>query len=459
MKHINNICKGIVLLSVAALCSCAQLKQYVKNAKMKDYTRPADVVTDKLYGTMAAEIDSTTMAKFSWRELYKDPCLQALIEKALSANHDLKYQEWAVAQAESSLKESKKAILPSIWFNPGGGYSYMTGGVGSQWSYSIPLSLEWEVNFFKKFSNHRKMSAANVEMEKEYINAVKGRIVANIASLYYQLQAYDQTLKLADEALAMWAEMIEASEALMEAGVSDAVAVSQFKAKSYEYVTLKQVTEHGIKQAEAELCLLMCETPHAIQRSKDVVLLPADMVSAGISAQLLDNRPDVRAAERQLEAFYYNEAYARSQFYPSITFNLQALFNGEFLASAMGSIVAPLFSQYKLKAAQEIALAQYEQQKGVFQHTLETAGKEVVLALQQYKTAGDKFATHKEQIDEYKNAVVYSREQMYNGDGTYLSVLTAQSELYAKLQTLIDDTFEQQQSIISLYLALGGGAK
>lgn len=445
MKYIFSVF-AVALVFAMSMMSCGTSK------------RLADARAEGLYGEMLSETDSSTLASLSWRELYTDTCLQRLIETALSSNTDIRIQEWAITQAEATHRATKLAFLPSLTLAPTGGYQYSKNSLlNDGWTYNVPVALDWEIDVFGSLRNQKKMASANLDAARDGMQAVRSRLVANIASLYYQLQAYDIQLTVLDQAINSSNEMTSIAEALMQAGITDAVAVSQFRGNALEYKSRRLEVEHGIEQAELNLCALLFLTPRHIQRTSMLTTEMPEVLATGLSSQLLDNRPDVRRAERQLESYYYGMRKARSDFYPKFTINAKALYNGDFVTGFLGGLTQPLFNRYRTIEAYKHAEAAYNQAKLAYEQRLLDAANEVVVAFTSHRTSHDKYIVRLEQIKEYDKAVTYSREQMLNGNATYLDVLTAQTDLYAKQMSAVADRLEEYLSIVSLYLALGGG--
>ncbi|MCF0177674.1 MAG: TolC family protein, partial [Bacteroidales bacterium] len=430
---------AIVVASI--LSSCSALK----------YSRPEDLKQDGLYGSMAQESESPTLATLSWREIYTDPYLQALIEEALQQNVDLRIQQWAVQQAEVACTSGKLAFLPSLTLSPSGSYTTNAG-----WAYQVPATLGWELDILRK-SRALQMNNANLALQQDDLQAIQSRLVANVASMYYQLLSLDETNALLDEAILVMNEMVYAMESMMEAGLTDGVAVNRFKANTRDYEIQKMTMQYNIQQAEVAMCQLLGREPGNIERGKLADCAMPENLSVGLSAQLLDNRPDVRSAERSLEYYFHGIGYARSNFYPKISLSAEAIFNGNFVAQFIGGLVQPIFAQYKTIAALKVAQADYERAKLAYQQTLIDAGSEVVLALSQCTTAKAKKQSRLQQIEECKKAVDQSRTQMFNGECTYLDVLTAQTTYFEKQAGFINDSFEELEGVVNLYLALGGG--
>ena len=187
----------------------------------------------------------------------------------------------------------------------------------------------------------------------------------------------------------------------------------------------------------------------------------------GIPVQMLANRPDVRSAERALEAAFYATNQARSAFYPSIVFFGSAGWTnsagsmivnpGKFIATAVASLTQPLFNKGANIAQLKIAKAQQEEAKLSFQQALLNAGSEVNEALVKYQTARDKSVYYDKQINSLNKALESTSLLMQHGNTTYLEVLTAQQTLLNAELTQVANRFTEMQGVINLYQALGGG--
>ena len=182
---------------------------------------------------------------------------------------------------------------------------------------------------------------------------------------------------------------------------------------------------------------------------------------------MLSGRPDVRSAERSLEAAFYGTNKARSAFYPSITLSGSAgwtnsagvmiLNPGKFLASAVGSLTQPLFNRGQVVAQYRIASAQQEEAALGFQQTLLNAGSEVNDALTAYQTSQGKKLLLDKQVASLQTALRSTSLLMEHGNTTYLEVLTARQTLLSAQLSQTANHFTEIQSLINLFQALGGG--
>lgn len=450
--------KKVILFSAAAalLSSCGIYTKY----------KPAETVPDNLYGETFTTEDTTSLGSVDWHELFTDPHLQAYIEQGLSNNTDYLSAQLRIKEAEATLLSSKLAYLPSFALAPQGTVSSFDGGKAAQ-TYSLPVTASWEVDIFGKMRNNKRQAQALYAQSLDYKQAVRTQLIAGIANTYYTLLMLDDQLLLSQETAKAWEETVRSTRALMNAGKADEAAVAQMEAACYEVQASVLDLKEQINQAENSLALLLAETPRSYERGTLADMKMPDELSAGVPMQLLANRPDVRMAERSLEAAFYATNAARSAFYPSITLSGSAGWTnsagsmivnpGKFLASAVGSLTQPLFARGQLLGQLKISKAQQEEASLAFQQTLLNAGSEVNDALTAWQTSRDKSLLLDRQVASLQKAVKSTSLLMEHGTTTYLEVLTAKQNLLMAQLTQTANRFSEIQSVITLYCALGGG--
>lgn len=450
--------KKLILFSTAAalLSSCGIYTKY----------KPAETVPDNLYGEIFTTEDTTSLGSVDWHELFTDPHLQAYIEQGLSNNTDYLSAQLRIKEAEATLLSSKLAYLPSFALAPQGTVSSFDGGKAAQ-TYSLPVTASWEVDIFGKMRNNKRQAQALYAQSLDYKQAVRTQLIAGIANTYYTLLMLDDQLLLSQETAKAWEETVRSTRALMNAGKADEAAVAQMEAACYEVQASVLDLKEQINQAENSLALLLAETPRSYERGTLADMKMPDELSAGVPMQLLANRPDVRMAERSLEAAFYATNAARSAFYPSITLSGSAGWTnsagsmivnpGKFLASAVGSLTQPLFARGQLLGQLKISKAQQEEASLAFQQTLLNAGSEVNDALTAWQTSRGKSQLLDRQVASLQKAVKSTSLLMEHGTTTYLEVLTAKQNLLMAQLTQTANRFSEIQSVITLYCALGGG--
>lgn len=452
--------KKLILLSTAAalLSSCGIYTKY----------KPVESVPNNLYGEEFITEDTTSIGSMDWHELFTDPQLQVYIEQGLQNNTDYLSAQLRIEEAEATLLSSKLTFLPSFALTPQGTVSSFDGGKAAQ-TYSLPVTASWELDIFGKMRNSKRQVQALYAQSKDYKQAVRTQLIAGIANTYYTLLMLDNQLAFTQEMARSWEETVQSIRALMNAGQANEAAVSQMEAACYEVQAAVLDLKEQINQTENSFALLLAETPHSYKRGTLAGVQMPDELSVGIPMQMLANRPDVRSAERSLEAAFYATNAARSAFYPSITLSGSAgwtnsagtmiLNPGKFLASAVGSLTQPLFARGQLLGQLKISKAQQEEASLAFQQTLLNAGSEVNDALTAWQTSRDKALLLDKQVVSLQRAEKSTSLLMEHGTTTYLDVLTARQSLLSAQLTQTANRFTEIQSVITLYRALGGGAE
>lgn len=451
--------KILILTAVATLLgSCGLYGKY----------KPQEEVPANLYGEEVVATDSSSLADLSWREMFTDAKLQALIDTALARNVDYRTIQLKVEQAEAAMIPAKLAYLPSIALSPQGGFNYtaLNGGVTTQ-TYTAPATASWEIDFFGKLTNAKRKAKATLEQTRDYEQAVKTQLIAGVATTYYSLLMLDAQLEIAQETENNWSETVKTARAMKKAGMMNEAGLAQTEATYYNICTTVLTLKESVNEAQNTLCLLLAQTPQYIERgSLSEAVLPEN-ISLGVPVSVLSRRPDVRAAEHELEGAFYDTNKARASFYPQISLSGTAGWTnsiggaivnpGEFIGSALLSILQPIFNKGALVANLKIMKANQEIAYLNFQQSILKAGSEVNLALDKYQTAKAKSDFYLKQVNTLEVAANSTKLLMKYGNTTYLEVLTAQTTLLNAQLNQVSNKFVEIQSMIELYRALGGG--
>lgn len=430
------------------------------------YERPDVAIGDSLYRQPIEQKDTTSLASLSWSEFFTDPQLQQLIETGLANNTDLGIARLKVKEAEALLMTSRLSYLPSISLNPQGTLTSVDGNKPSK-TYNLAASAEWEIDLFGKLLNSKRGAQAALEQSEAYRQAVQTQLVATIANSYYTLLMLDEQLDITRRTAETWNESVCAMKALKLAGEATEMAVAQTEAGKLSVDASVLSIERQINEMENSLSTLLGLSPQAIKRSSLESQQFPDTLSTGIPLQLLSRRPDIRQSEAQLAIAYYATNSARAAFYPSITLSGSAGWTnsagaaitnpGQWLLSAIGSLVQPLFNRGKNIANLKIAKAQQEEALLSFRQSLLNAGAEVNDALVQWQTARQRIRLDEQQTVSLRSALRSSELLMQYSSQNYLEVLTARQSLLQAELTAVNDRYDKIQGVINLYHALGGG--
>ncbi|WP_042492328.1 efflux transporter outer membrane subunit [Aequorivita sublithincola] len=437
----------------------------------KDYKRP-QVVNEANYRTENLPQDTLTIATLSWKELFTDPTLQNYIEEGLKNNMDIRVALQQINIAEAYVKQGKAGYFPSLNGNARATHQELPannqfGNLSSINQYELSAGLSWEADIWGKIrSNERAFQATYLQSVAAH-QAVKSALIANIASVYYQLLALDEQIQVTNETIETRSKGLETTQALKEAGNVTEVGVKQTEAQLYTAQGILIDLKNQARLLENTMSILLGSAPQQITRGSlenQSIEIP---LNTGIPAQLLRNRPDVMAAEFSLmNAFELTNA-ARANFYPSLTLSatggfqniqIDKLFSANSLfATIIGGLTQPIFNKRQIRTQYEVNQARQEQSYLDFRLSIITASKEVSDAMYSYEAATEKIEVKNKEYQAYSLATEYSEQLLDNGLANYLEVLNAQENALNSSLNLINAKNNRLQAIVDLYEALGGG--
>ena len=446
-KYIILLFAGLLLLP-----GCNLYKKYESNA----------TVQDNIMGDVVNPQDTTSMGDLNWRDVFNDPLLQQLIEKAWANNVDMRTTQLTIEQAQNEVMSAKWGYAPTLAFTPNLTYSYQGGGGG--YNVQIPARASWQLGIFGQTRSNIRSAKAKLAYNEDYRQAVQADLAANVANYYYSLVMLDRELEISEATEKLYEESYHTTQALFQAGTYNSPAVYEMQASLEDLRTNILDLRNSIVSTEAALCLLLAEAPHHIERSTFEAFEKPEQIHIGLPVRLLDARPDVRMAERNVEMAYYSTQQARQSFYPSLSIDGLIGYAGTFnalglIAEAVGSLAQPIFQGGQLKAQLRNAKADQEKARLDFAYTLYKAGSEVYKYKKACETAEEK-ATHIDiRVNALQEAYSATTELMNHGSTTYLEVLTAQESLLSAQLSQVENQYEMIQALINLYTALGGFGK
>ena len=455
--------KQIIAMCATALLSSCHI--------YKAYERPDSIDTSGLYRDPVSTVDTlisdtVNIGNLSWKELFKDPKLQALIEEGLANNVDMQTAIHRVEDAKILLTSARLSFLPSINLAPQGTATTIGAGEFVK-AYSTPLVASWELDLFGKLLNASRNQKA-VYMQSQYAEqAVRSQLIGGIANLYFTLLMLDRQVEITTETVAIYKENVRVMEAMKIAGMANEAAVTQMRAVYHQVSASLINLKRQVREIENSLSVLLAKAPQAIERGTlDEQEMP-DQIMAGIPLQLLENRPDVKIAEMTLASAYYRTNQARAAFYPGLNITGMAGWTngsgvtvsnpGELMFQAMASLAQPIFNNGKLVANLKVSKSEEKIAQMNYQQTILKAGKEVSDALHLYEATGKKLIEDKAQIAQLEKAVEYTNALFQSGQSSYLEILSAQQSLLSAELTEVSDYVQRMQAVISLYSAVGGG--
>src|SRR5574344_474683 len=425
----------------------------------------------------------------SWRQIFTDPQLVALIDTALTNNQDLKMTLQQIAIAKSDLLYQSGRLAPSVSAGLGVGVSkagrYTSEGAGNATTeiepgkdmpdplmdYNLGFEANWEVDLWHKLSSSKHAAAEHYLATVEGRNAVLSSLIAQVAGNYYQLLALDNKLDLIHQYIDLQKKAVEIAKIQKQADADTELAVEKFqaelaKARSEEYTLRQEITE-----SESALNLLLGRYPTKIERNKEGFLSSSlQQVTTGIPSELLENRPDVRAAEHELAAAKYSVEAARKEFLPSL--NISAAlgldaFNPSYLTrlpkslafSVVGGLTGPLINKKAIQANFLTADAQQLEALYGYDKTLLTAYSEVCNLMSKISNLSSYYQLKDEEAKTLDKSIEVSKQLYMNGRANYLDVLMNERDALDAKMELLDTKQQQLTCMVDIYRSIGGGWK
>ena len=458
----------LVILFCLLLTSCGVYNKYERpDVETKGLIR--DAVSD--VDTLAVQ-DTASFGNLPWREVFTDPQLQALIEQGLQKNANLQNAVLTVQMYETMLKAAKLAFLPAVNFgsnsNPMGSIQTIyTDPSQTSKSYSLPVTASWTLDLFGNILSQKRSTQMKLLGYKDYQMAVRAQVVGGIANCYYTLLMLDEQLRIVTDMSEMAKETWDMMKLQYQLGRIRSTSVQSAEAAYLSMQTQANDMRRQIRSTENALSLLIGQAGQQIPRSTLAQQSLPTEFSAGVGIALLKNRPDVHNAEMQLAACFHDVQTARSQFYPSITVGFSAAFGngggslnpGKWITNLFGNLAQPIFNRGALTAKLKVSKLQYEQAFNTWQNAILSAGNEVSNALVNYNAYDNNSKLESQRIEVLTQNVEDTRALYKSSGGSYLEVLTAQTQLLSAQINKVTDDFNKMQAVVSLYTALGGGGK
>jgi len=421
------------------------------------------------------QVEATTLAEIpdQWWTLYQDPQLNALVEKTLKNNSDIKIAVARIEEADAQMREVGAAILPTVSLGGNGTRNQVTEtgifpvfGPNPRNSYNLSLSSSVEIDFWGKLRRTKEAARANYLATQYAKETVQLSTASLVVTSYLNIRSLDSQLRNVKESLSFSEESLALAKRREEGGIVSILDVQQASLVRDNLLLQEQELIRTRKLTEHVLNLLTLE---AFEVTKgELASLPMPPTPpVGLPSALLENRPDVRQAEQTLIAANANIGVAKAALYPSISltgaYGGESIELGDVLKSAsrvwsLGlGLNLPIFNGGALSSRVDQASAREKQALQTYIGTVATAFKEVndaLVNLRQYK-AIEAIADSKKVTTQAMLEVAQNRYKAgYSG---YLDVLEAQRSHIDATQGFVQSRQNTLTATVDLFKTLGGG--
>lgn len=426
-------------------------------------------------------------AQLGWREFFTDPNLQSLIATALENNQELNILMQEIALSKSEVRARKGSIFPFVTLGSEAGVDKVgahtrEGAVeenlpvkpGKEFpeplpNFAIAADFDWEVDIWRKLRNERDAAIKRYLATREGRNFMVTHIVAEIAQSYFELLALDNQLAILQRTIDIQQSALAAVKLQKDAAKVTELAVRRFEAEVLKNRSGLYQIRQKITVTENKLNYLAGRYPQPVKRNSagfDRRMLTG--IRAGLPAELLRNRPDVRQAELELAAAGLEVKAAAARFYPALnisaalglqSFSLDSAFTTpESLAyGAAASIAAPLINRSAIQAAFNGASARQVSAIYAYQQTVLKAYIEVVNQLAEIRNLNESFSLKSQQVAALSDSITIAGKLFNSARADYTEVLLTQRDALEARIDLVELKQQQLNASVKAYKALGGG--
>lgn len=463
--------KAYLLAATALLGGCQLAPPHERPATPTAGGYPAAYAGDVTLGVRATEI--------GWRDFFADPRLDQLVATALQRNRDLAVAVAQIEEARGQYRIQDAERLPQLGATADFTRSRVSGAqagvpeAGSITSnrFSVGVGVTgFELDFWGRVRNLSEAARSEYLATVQAERAFRLTLIRDVASTYFASREAEERIELAEATVKSRQEGLRLAKRRLDAGVTSALDFRQAES----LLTQAETELAGLRLTKAQsdnfLTVLVggpieqaLPQPLSLASQKN-----GTTIAAGLPSELLVARPDVLAAEERLRAARANIGAARAAFFPSISLTgnagfasgeLDGLFGGDNFTWSFGpSISLPIFNWGALQGNLTVAKARENIQIATYERTVQGAFQEVADALAGRRYLSDQVAAQMRAVDAQRAIAEIARIRYREGVANYLEVLDAERNLFTAEQTLIATRRSELENLVSLYIALGGGA-
>ena len=415
----------------------------------------------------------STMADLPWQQVLKDENLQKLLNDVFASNRDLEAMMHNVNSAKRYITVARASLFPWVGYMGNasqGASSVNTVGVADE--HKIPgaggLSASWELDLWGKTRKGIESAEAQALSAEEQFNNLRLSLMKQVATAYLQLIMLDEQLKISREAVASYRESLNLFENQLQGGVADRLQTASAQAALSSAEAQIPNLEMQIAELENSLSTLAGRAPGHIDRSGNMhAFANASGVAAGIPADVIARRPDIRAAEQTLRSANAEIGVAIASYFPSISLTGLAGVATPDLRHGLSrsldgwgigaNLTGPIFQAGQLRANEAIKRDAFLAAKASYEKTVLSALAEISTTLVQRAKLREIMKKQEQAVQAYQESVKLSKARYQQGLASYYEVLSAQQGLFPAQKQLVSYRFQYAACVPTLYTQLGGG--
>ncbi len=423
-----------------------------------------------------AGIGDGNMADLPWQAVLKDKNLQALLTDVFNNNRSMAAMQHNVEAARQYVTIARSPIFPSLGYgastskgmNSAGGANITSAGSVTTNPGSAALSASWELDLWGKTRREVESAEASAEEAAEQLNNLRISLMRQVATGYLQLLMLDEQLRITRESMESYRDTLNLFNDQFKEGVVDKLQVASAQAALAAAEAEAPALEMQIAGLENTLSMLAGRAPgHIARRGSLKSYMNASRVAAGIPADVLSRRPDIRAKEQALRAANADVGVAIASYFPTISLTGAAGYASPDLRHDVfghkhgwgigANLTGPLFQAGRLTANEAAKKEAFLAAKADYEQAVLNALSEVATTLVQRQKLREVISKQEAAVAAYEQSVSLAKQRYKEGYSAYFEVLDNQLRLFPAQKQLVNYRYQYAACIPTLYTQLGGG--
>ena len=462
---------------VATMC-LASMFLLVGCAVGPKYHRPPVVAPPsyKEVGDWKTAQPSEESLRGNWWEIFNDPQLNALEQQVNISNQNLKAAEAQYTQARALVRYNRADYFPTVAAAPSASRTRVSNnrpprgaisnGVTSN-DFQLPIELSYEVDAWGRVHKNVESYREEAQASAADLATVNLSMHAQLALFYFQARSLDAQEQLLQSTVAQYEQALQLNQSRFDGGVGSEVEVEQARAQLK--TTIAQAQDVGVLRAQYEhaVATLIGKSASSFSLAPLPLRTPPPPIPTGLPSQLLERRPDIASAERQMAAANARIGVAKAAYYPLLNLTAAGGFESGTLTTLLqgpsglwsvgGQAIQTLFDGGRRRAASDQAVAAYDQTVATYRETVLTSFQQVEDNLAAARILESEAKVQDEAVIAAQRSLDLSITRYKGGVTSYLEVLTAQSAALANEVTAVNILGRRMASTVLLIQALGGG--
>ncbi len=410
--------------------------------------------------------------KGKWWEVYNDPTLNTLEEQVSISNQNVLQAEAQYRSARASVQVARSALYPTVTGAPEvgvqqGGAIPGVGGKAIFQTYEIPADVSYQVDLWGSIHRNLRANAETAQATEAQLENIKLTYQSDLAQDYFQLHGTDSDIALLQSTVDSYAGFLKLTEARHQSGVASGADVAQ--AETQLDTAKEQLIDFGVARAQYEhaIAILIGKPPAEFSLPQIVLKGEPPPVPIAFPSALLERRPDIASAERQMAALNEQVGIADAAYYPSLNLSgaagiASAAFTSLFTWAGRywtgtAALSETVFDAGKRRAQVNIAKANFDAGMASYRQTVLAAFQQVEDELAALRVLQQETGATIETVAAAQKALDITVAQYKAGTANYLQVETQQTVLFSEQEALVNLLIRRMVSSVLLVQALGGG--